>query len=52
VPRYGEQVEHDELGDDWVDELDRRLAAVEAEEVPTVSWETVKERLLAKYSGV
>ncbi|HRD99712.1 MAG TPA: addiction module protein [Ilumatobacteraceae bacterium] len=40
----------DELGDEWIDELDRRLADVESGSVPTVRWEAVKERLLAKYS--
>jgi len=40
-----------ELGDEWIDELDRRLADVEAGNVPTVKWEAVKDRLLAKYSA-
>lgn len=39
-----------ELSDEWIDELDRRLADVESGNVPTVRWEEVKERLLAKYS--
>lgn len=39
-----------DLGDEWIDELDRRLADVESGSAPTVKWEAVKERLLAKYS--
>jgi putative addiction module component (TIGR02574 family) len=41
----------DELGEEWIDELDRRLADVDSGSVPTVKWEAVKERLLAKYSA-
>jgi putative addiction module component (TIGR02574 family) len=40
-----------ELSDAWIDELDRRLADVESGSAPTVRWEAVKERLLAKYSA-
>jgi len=40
-----------ELSEEWIDELDRRLADVESGNVPTVRWEAVKERLLAKYSA-
>lgn len=38
-----------ELSDEWIDELDRRLADVESGNVPTVRWDAVKGRLLAKY---
>lgn len=40
-----------ELSDEWIDELDRRLADVESGNVPTVRWDAVKERLLAKYAA-
>jgi putative addiction module component (TIGR02574 family) len=48
--RLPELADDEQLGDEWIDELDRRLADVESGNVPTVKWEAVKERLLAKYS--
>ena len=41
----------EQLSEVWIDELDRRLADVESGNVPTVKWESVKERLLAKYAA-
>ena len=40
-----------ELSEEWIEEFDRRLADVESGTVPTVKWDAVKERLLAKYSA-
>lgn len=39
-----------DLVDGWIGELERRLAYAESASAPTVKWEAVKERLLAKYS--
>lgn len=40
-----------ELCEEWIDELDRRLADAESGSVPTVEWADVKARLIAKYSA-
>ena len=41
----------EQLSEEWIDELDRRLADAESGSVPTVECADVKERLIAKYSA-
>jgi putative addiction module component (TIGR02574 family) len=39
----------DELGDEWIDEIERRLDQAASGDVVCEKWDVVKQRLLAQY---